>query len=178
MAQLQAMAEERVRVVPMIIDFLGTFLIPATTSEFIIREKFVIDTSCKAEVKISFLGDNFKGWFLDKREKSIVEQILKYSRLLKCSTDRSIIADLGGEVKAEVTLSELFYLMKIQGKGEEGILLTNGYANVFYVKDTACVLRAVHVHWHGGGWHVIADSVEAQDVWSEGRQVFSRSSVT
>ena len=60
MAQLQAIAEERVQVVSMIIDLFETVFVPATTSEFNVREKFMIDMSHEAKVNISFLGDNFK----------------------------------------------------------------------------------------------------------------------
>jgi hypothetical protein len=96
--------------------------------------------------------------------------------LLKVSVmDGPIIAELGGADKSETTLSEMFFLMEKQGKGEDGVLLNNGYdANIFYVKDTAGVLRAVYVGWRGDGWSVDADSVGVPGRWDDGFQVFSR----
>jgi hypothetical protein len=91
--------------------------------------------------------------------------------------DGPIIAELGGEEKSETTLSEMFSLMEKQGKGEDGVLLNNGYANIFYIRDLAGVLRAVGVRWGGGGWGVGADSVGGPDRWDGGYRVFSRNSV-
>ena len=67
--------------------------------------------------------------------------------------------------------------MEIQGKGEEGILLTNGDANIFYVKDTSDVLRGVYVSWTHCGWRVLARSVEDPGVWCAGLRIFYRNSV-
>jgi hypothetical protein len=156
----------------------NTITVPATTEKFIAREKFVINTSRKANVLISFLGDNFNKWFIGKEEDPIAGQILRYGKLRKNSVDGPIITELGGEAKAETTLSELFHLMDIQWKGQKGILLTNGSANIFYIKDVSGVLRAVNVRWNGDGWHVGAYSVENPDEWREGRLVFSRNSLS
>jgi hypothetical protein len=71
----------------------------------------------------------------------------------------------------------MFSLMEKQGKGEEGVLLNSGYANIFYINDYAGVLRAVRVSWDGDGWGVYASSVEDPHGWFDGYQVFSRNSV-
>ena len=59
------------------------------------------------------------------------------------SVDGPILAELGGEAKAETTLTEVYSLMEAQKNGENGPLLTNGYANIFYVRDVNGALRAV-----------------------------------
>ena len=125
-------------------------------------------------VRISFIGSNFRGWFLDKIEGPITEQKLRYAKLLKSSVDSPIISELGGEAKAETTLTEMFSLMEKQKNGKAGVLLTNGYANIFYVKDNAGVLRAVDVYWSSDGWGVNARSVEGPRAWYVGFQAFSR----
>ena len=66
--------------------------------------------------------------------------------------------------------------MAEQGNGEDGILLTNGYANIFYIRDIKGVFWAVGCYWGGDGWDVSADSVGAPDVWDGGNRVFSRNS--
>ncbi len=165
---------------PSILEFISTIVIPATTGKFVAREKFVRDTGRKAKVKISYLGDNFTEWFLSdsgKTEDPISEQTLRYSKLRKASVDGPIIAELGGAEKSETTLSEMFALMEKQGKGEDGVLLNNGYANIFYIKDQNGVLRTVVVIWIDVGWDVDADSVGDPGSWRDGRQVFSRNSV-
>ena len=164
---------------PSILELVSTIVVSATTAKLVAKEKFVINTKRNAPVKISYLGDNFKAWFLNgdgKTEDPISEQTLRYHKLRQSSVDGPIIAELGGEAKAETTLSEMFSLMEKQKHGEDGVLLNNGWANIFYIKDSAGVLRAVYVHWYVGGWGVIADSVEGSGRWLGGYQVFSRNS--
>ena len=66
--------------------------------------------------------------------------------------------------------------MAEQGNGEDGILLTNGYANIFYIRDIKGVFWAVSCRWIGGGWDVSASSVEDPRGWVGGGRVFSRNS--
>ena len=44
--------------------------------------------------------------------------------------DAPIITELADT--CEITLGQFFSLIQKQGKGEEGVLLTNGYANIAY----------------------------------------------
>lgn len=158
-------------------DPIGTVKIMAMTGQFVASEKFIRDTGHKAKVKISYLGDNFTEWFLGedgKIEAPIGEQALCYARLKKSSVDRPIIAEIGGEAKAEATLAETFLLMEKQKNGEAGVLLNNGCANIFYIRDKKGVLRAVRVAWRGGGWGVGASSVGDSGRWGDGSRVFFR----
>ena len=167
-----------------LLDFIGTIKVTATKSKFVAKDNFVLDTSDKAEVKISYLGDNFKAWFLagvGKIEDPISKQILRYGKLRKSATDMprkpgeaAIIPELGGETKVETTLSEMFSLIRKQPDGKEGVLLNNGWANILDIRDQNGVLRAVSVYWRDDGWDVDADSVEHSFEWLAGRQVFSR----
>lgn len=161
-------------VVELLLKLVGTIIMPATASKFVAREKFVLDTGRKAKVKISFLGDNFLAWFGNKVEYPTLGETLRYHKLRKSSVDRSIIAELGGEVKAETTLSYVFSFIEKQKNGESGVLLNNGYANIFYVKDINGVLRMVRVRWDVDGWDVHALEVGYPVTWRGGSQVFSR----
>lgn len=171
----------------LLLDLVGTVTTSAATSKFVAKDRFVIDTSDEAKVKISGFGNNFTKWFLSgdgKTEDPIGEQVLHCYKLRKAAHDvpheegeRAIIPELGGEAKAETTLSEMFSLMEKQKNGEDGVLLNNGYANIFYIRYQTGVLRTVRVFWNDDGWHVIADSVEYPCRWYYGSQVFSRNSV-
>ncbi len=165
---------------PSILELVSTVGVAATTSKLVAKEKFVVNTKRNAPVKISYLGNNFTAWFLNgdgKTKDPISEQTLRYHKLRKSSVDGPIIEELGGEAKAETTLSEMFSLMEKQKHGEDGVLLNNGYANIFYIRDSAVVLRAVDVHWSDVGWDVDANSVENPLRWRGGFRVFSRNSV-
>ncbi len=168
-------------VVKRILDMIGIVKTSATSEKFEAKKKFVVNTKGDASVKISYLGDNFLSWFLageGKVEDAIPEGELSYGKLTKGSVDGPIIQELGGEAKAETTLTEMFDLMSKQSNAQEKEdgLLTNGWANIFYVRDTAGVLRAVDVGWDDGGWYVYARSVESPHGWHGGCQVFSRNS--
>jgi hypothetical protein len=165
---------------PSILELVSTVVVSATTSKFVAKDKFVVNTKRNAPVKISAVWDNFTSWFLSgdgKTEDPISEQTLRYHKLRKSSVDGPIITELGGEEKSETTLTEMFSLMEKQKNGEDGVLLNNGYANIFYIRDQNGVLRAVVVLWNGGGWRVDAGSVGHPFRWDDGRQVFSRNSV-
>jgi hypothetical protein len=165
---------------PSIFELVSTVVVSATTSKFVAKDKFVVNTKRNAPVKISAVWDNFTSWFLSgegKTEDPISEQTLRYHKLRKSSVDGPIITELGGEEKSETTLTEMFSLMEKQKNGEGGVLLNNGYANIFYIRDQNRVLRAVYVRWFGDGRHVDAGSVEDPDRWDAGSQVFSRNSV-
>jgi hypothetical protein len=168
------------KIISGLLEFVGVATVPATTSKLVAKEKFVRDTGRKAKVKISYLGNNFTEWFLSgsgKTEDPITEQTLRYHKLRQSSVDGPIIGEFGGEAKAETTLSEMFSLMEKQKSGEDGVLLNNGYANIFYIKDQNGALRAVYVYWYDDGWLVYAHSVENPYGWRDGSQVFSRNSV-
>jgi hypothetical protein len=165
---------------PSILELVSTVVVSATTSKFVAKDKFVVNTERNAKVLISAVWDKLTNWFLSgdgKTEDPESEQTLRYHKLRKSSVDGPIITELGGEEKSETTLTEMFSLMEKQKNGEDGVLLNNGYANIFYIRDQNGVLRAVFVHWSGGGWHVSAGSVEDPDGWDDGYQVFSRNSV-
>lgn len=155
---------------------IGTIKVAKTDIPFVAKDRFKMDTSDSAAVKISHLGDNFCKRFLGKTEDPINELTLRYNQLSKSSLDGPIIAGLGGEEKAETTLSEMFSLMEKQGNGGKGVLLTNGYANIFYIRDIDGVLCVVYVRWFVGGWYMYAISIGLPDRWSEGSRVFSRNS--
>jgi hypothetical protein len=125
-------------------------------------------------VKMVPHGSNFTSWFTGKVEEDVQTGDLVPFALTQSAYDNEIIADLGGEEKAETTLGEIWRLMQRQANGEDGVLLTNGYANIFYVLDNTGALRAVDVVWYGGGWHAYASALDVGR-WSGG-QAFSRNS--
>lgn len=149
--------------------------IPALLEKFEVAKHFIQDISEKAEVKISYLGGNFKSDFLNQVIEPHEARKLDAGKLTENSRDDRILAELGSD-KCETTLDAVRVLLKKQSKGEDGVLLTNGYANIFYVRNVSGVLRAVSVFWHGDGWYVYSGSVGFPRVWYEGSLVFSRNS--
>lgn len=161
---------------PPLLIAVGTATVVATTNPFVVRDRIVVNTKKNAPVKISFVSDYFKECFYDKTEEAFGGSTLNYGKLSRSSVDGPIIAELGGEAKAETTVAEVYALMEAQKNGENGSLLTNGYANIFYVRDAKGVLRSVYVYWNDDGWFVDALDVTSPLAWVDGRQVFSRNS--
>ncbi len=160
-------------VVKSILDFVTSVRVPAQ-GRFVARDHFMVDTSDEAEVKIGYLGANFQTWFLGKIEEPVGEAELAIHTLTEPALDAPILEELGE--RAETTLSQFWALLKAQGRGEVGPLLTNGYANIAYIHDSEGTLRAVRARWDAadGAWRVHADSVEHPIGWRASRQVVSR----
>ncbi len=156
-----------------IIHAVGEVTFPGAT-KFVAKDHFIVDTSETAKVKISGLGSNFTRLCLDKVETNVAPSKVGYGKLLRRVKDAIIIAFLGGEIKSETSFAEIFHLMSLQGNREVGALLTNGWANIFYAKDSSGVLRSVYVYWDGDGWYVNASLVANSDEWRDGDRVFSR----
>lgn len=143
------------------IDFIGTFVVPATTKPFIACENFIVNTSDDAKVKISYVMNRFRKYFLDKEEDLFTGSTLHYGNLKEDAFDRRIIAELDGEVKTETTLAEFWATLKKQPNGEKGALLVDEYHNnIFYIRDKSRVLWAVYCMWDREGWRVEAASLD------------------
>ena len=118
-------------------------------------------------------GLDFVDWFAGHVEEDVSVGDLVPFILTQSTYDDRILADLGGGKKAKTTLCEIWRLMQRQANGEDGVLLTNGYANIFYVQDVNGILRTVVVRWHSDGW--FACSFELGDsMFYPPYQVFSR----
>jgi len=142
--------------------------------KFVVKDKFKVDTSKKAKVKISNLGDDFKRWFWGKIEEPFYGSVISGRPLEKNSVDGPIIAELGGHEKAETTIAEIYAMMERQPKGEAGDLMNNGFANIFYARDVDGILRAVLVGYDSRGWGIDARSIDCSNICDGVRRVFSR----
>lgn len=144
---------------------ITTVMVPAA-------QRFVAKDHLK-DANVGWMGGNFKKFFLDKVEEGVPEAKLAVSRLERASWDAPILAELGD--KAESPLSYLFDLLTKQSKGEDGVLLTNGYVNILYVRDTDGNLWAVYANWNSDtpDWNVEADSLGHLGGWLGGFQILS-----
>ncbi|MBI3442321.1 MAG: hypothetical protein HY007_00940 [Candidatus Sungbacteria bacterium] len=170
-----AVAQVEPKPVPGLLEFVSTVIVPSTISSFVAKDRFVINTKRNAPVKIAYLSDRFREWFLGKIEEPMAETTLCYAKLLKSSVDGPILAELGEA--QETALAQVYALMERQPNCESSALLTNGYANIFYVKDVNGILRAVCVISGGDGWYVVAYSVDVPSGWRDVSRVFSRNSL-
>lgn len=153
---------------------IGTTIVSASTTPFTAKDCFVVNTKRNEPIKIDSITSDFESWFQDKVEPPFEGSTLQYGDLSHTSLDGSIIAALGGEEKAETTLAEVFALMSVQANDEAGAILTNGNANIFYVRDAQGELRGVHLYWirHHNAWHVSSFPLLISCGWDVGDRVF------
>ncbi len=152
-----------------LLEFVSTVRVSGS-KRFVARDSFKKGNA--DGVKIYDIYQSFKTNFLGKtKEEEVSDADLKIHKLLKSSRDPNIIVELGAN--HETCLTYVWNLMKNQPNGEEGTLLTNSFANIFYVRDVEGVLWAVDVGWYGFGWGVGASSVGSVDGWNAGHQAFS-----
>ncbi|MBI3627878.1 MAG: hypothetical protein HY220_04035 [Candidatus Sungbacteria bacterium] len=151
---------------PQLLAPINTLTIPA------LPEKFI--ASCLVHDGVHLWG-NFREWFLAGEEEPQAEVTLAYASLTRNALDREIRQELGAEHE-ETTLAQINWLITHQSQGEPGPLLTDGRANIFYVKDAKGILRAVFVFRNACEWHLFARVVADPIRWYEGDRVFSRNS--
>lgn len=149
---------------------ISAVTIPASTEPFVVSEHFVLGGASR----IVFVNYQLKMWFLGKTEEPIEEMELRCAKPIRPSPDGPILSEIAD--RAKVMLFHVYALMLRQPNGEEGILSTNGWANVFYIPDNNGVPRAVGVSWGNNGWLVLAYSVEEPGVWHGDCRVFFRAS--
>jgi hypothetical protein len=151
-----------------LLEAVATATIPATREAFVVRDRF----EKPAGIRFATVWTEFKKRFYGKTEDPRPEAVLRKYKLLTIAPDAPIIAELGGESKVEASISSAYSLMVRQGRGEEGILQINGYANIFYVRDLKSNLCAVRIGWDGEGWVIDAISVDDPLAWNGKHEIF------
>lgn len=125
-----------------------------------------------------WFSENFKRVFGTLVETDIPAMTLRSHQLKKGSVDGPILEELGGTEQARVFIAHLFALACRQGQGQEGFLLTNGWANVAYAPDPNDpeTFWAVNFRRYasGGRWDVYAYPVAGPVEWCAVNQVLSR----
>ena len=148
----------------------------------IVAESFAKDSFWKQDgpVKLYFWG-NFEKLVL----KAIPDAIPAFSGMLmktmltKQMWDSEILAEL--QNPTPFTIAELaailLNLLMNQPNGEEGILLKNGYANIFYAQLEDGRVVAVSVRWDSDDceWRCDASDLATNVRWDIGDCVFFRS---
>lgn len=141
--------------------------------------------------KATFNKDKFFNkefiWMSDSFQKNILPEIeqeitsanyaLTSLQLTQSLSDFNIRKDIGEDevVTPHQWAQEMCTLMNQQSSGQEGPLLTSGYANISYVQLSNGTILAVSVDWLAGScqWH--CDMWElGDDIWAAGDGFFVR----
>ena len=127
---------------------------------------------------LMFIDDEFRQRFLSgggKIELDIPAATLNGYNLREYSLNGPILTALGGNDAAKTSLAYVAQLLRKQAKCGEGVLLTNGWANIFYIEDHHNVLCTVYCRWcsRDRELYVRASLVTDPDGWLADCQVFS-----
>lgn len=141
---------------------------------FVARGAFGKDNP--AGIKFYLWGD-FSNNFLDKIEEDIPAGELAIYTLTKGSVDGPIREELTSAYE-ETKLAYLYELVSRQPNGEAGPLLTDGGANIFYIRDAKGQVWTVRAYWGSAHreWVLRAYSVANPVEWFAGNQVVSQAS--
>jgi hypothetical protein len=151
-----------------LLEAIEVATLPQRTQPFVIRDSF----EKPAGVRFSTVWNEFKKRFYGRTEDPAGEVRLQKYKLLAIAPDGPIIEELGGPSRVEGTVASAFALMRLQGRGQEGFLQVNGYANIFYCRDLKGTLCAVRIGWDGEGWVIDAIPVEDPLAWNGKHEIF------
>lgn len=163
---------------PKILEFVTTVMIPALPV-FDVAAHFRVTSQNErktAEVPISWIGNYAQKLVQGRTEPETAKTTLHVHKLLRASVDGPIIAELGGDQAVTTTWGQMYEMMRCQDRGQEGVLLTNGRVNIFYIPTADGVSWAVRCRWEPicGYWCVNAAPVTDPFRWDADNQVVSR----
>lgn len=126
------------------------------------------------DMVIRGIGANFTRYLLPKVESHVtIAEKLAVNRVVEPGNNADLIADLGGEDRVEIALSQFFAAHALQPRGEPGLLLTNGHSNTAYVRDVFGAICAVCGIWYRGGWVFEAYPRDCPCRYSRNRHILS-----
>ena len=130
-------------------------------------KKFILTQDVIDKANIGWTDNNFEEFFLGKVEEDVKDAVLVIYSLKKDSLSVSIIAKLGK--RDNMQLAYFFGSLKKQSNGEEGPLLTDGYANVAFIQGKDSNVWAMDARYHpvDGYWGVFVNSVEDMNRWND-----------
>lgn len=155
-------------------DFTKTLAATAVAGGFITATHFV--TSEKLYVCPGFT-QLITANYTEPLVKRGLEGIEKAFDLARNMSDTEIIAELGGEEemrKYAFTPDQVADMIDIQPGGSPGAMLTNGYANIFYMIGVGGALFAICVCWGHGRhrWRALTYRLGERGRWPARCRVF------
>jgi len=152
--------------------------VPVNRRAFLPHVSFFVDTSHNARVRIASIDSDFRRWFIDgdcdivtQEDQELFRIKLRHERLKIASTYLSILEKFGGEENVAISPWMIYNLMAEQDSGQEGVLLTNSQANIFFSHDFQGVLRVVRV-FESFAWNLKACPVDDPNPVVHGCKVF------
>lgn len=120
------------------------------TGRFVARDHFRVAVSGDdVVVQISHIGKGFNQFLIDRIEESVEPCGVRFYDLTNSMSDVDIRQELGHEYAMK--LGHVWQLLKNQGHGEAGPLITNTWPNVFHIQTGNGRILPVSAQWWGYG---------------------------
>lgn len=142
----------------------------AVHSQFVARKHFQRAMAPAAAVRITWLGAAFSEHFVTKIEPDRGSPLLRAHIVRRATRDIEIIAELG--TRHETMLGDLWCLLRLQSRGEAGLLRTDAKPNILYIRSASGPLFTIDALWGGAGWELGASTTEG--FRTQGALVISR----
>ena len=122
----------------------------------------------------SFENNLFRDWDATF-DTDVPATTVNVYNLTATSMNNPIIAALGDKDAAKIDIAYIAHLIKAQSNGEEGVLLANGLANIFYVDSCFKELFVLRCHWLSIEcvWQVLSHSIPYSNSSFSGSRIFS-----
>lgn len=147
------------------LSLVMTHSVLESAGHYLVGDKFVVDISPSAYVKIDSLSPSFKKWFASVVEEGCAEHDISGRVLGESARNVQVINAFGGEDGLESSFSDVYSVLGMHNDEESesvpDFLPSIGAAIGFYCKDCTGTLRMVVARWKGAGWHLCAyDTVQ------------------
>jgi len=120
---------------------VASMAVPEMTEKFVTNWNFQDDPAiARFRMRVS---PNFYDRFGGTAVPPCAARKMNICKLVKCSKDRPIIDELGGESSVEVNLAQVFWMISQQPDRMYGKLCTNGNMNIFYVRNNEGTLNVI-----------------------------------
>ena len=153
-----------------ILDFVQN--ISMAKRKFVAIESF---TKSNTRVKFGYIDERILKLFGSIQEDTPTGALAVH-RILCASHDPDIMVAMGPQSRRFTKLGQFYQALEVQGQGQAGPLLVNGYANIAYVLDENGAPWAVSAYWGAGsgGWRVSVGSVASRLEWLADDQALSQ----
>ena len=153
------------------------FVVNAVSS-FIPSDHIKLGTDEETGVKIVYVDPEVKALMRGLVEENIPPANLRVDRLARSASSSEVSDALANRFAC---FCDLWELVKLQPRGEVGLLHADGKGNLIKVKVAVAgvvwLVSAYFDYWDDErGWHFHAYRADGSDVWREDRLVISRDS--
>lgn len=175
--QLQVFHPWKSNVFGLFLKCVCTVSVRSRPGFFFAKNHFTETARGDAALKLAYISESFKNDFLAFEVPPEPQVEYAVYELNKRLVAKRILKVLGGETKAEISIASFCTLLEAQGRGEPGVLFTDGLHNLAFVrnaKGSLCNIEAVYGA-DGNGWSLRNHANGPESGWPAGSRIVSLS---